>query len=107
LTHGSPIGTYPSNSSQNMGNSSNPFVVRGSMAYVTGSHAFKVGVNTVDGVHEQTSFINQSRSYRFLNGRPTTVVQYASPFDQAVRIQSRGVYAQDQWTVGEVDNVPN
>lgn len=101
ITYGSPAGgNFPVQGGLTPGvNSSKPFVLRGSMAYVTGSHAFKVGMNTVDGVHDFGAYINQSRSYRFLNGRPTTVVQYASPFFTSVRIQSRGLYAQDQWTV--------
>ena len=76
------------------------FTQKASVSYVTGSHAFKTGVQLLQGTYDiagnaQPSGVN----YIFRGGVPATVRQFASPFYNDVRIRSFGLFAQDQWTV--------
>jgi Carboxypeptidase regulatory-like domain len=73
---------------------------RGSVSYVTGSHAFKVGFATLTGNERNTSNINQGLSYTFRNRVPVSLTQWATPntWQSNVRL-NLGIYAQDQWTV--------
>ena len=85
-------------------------VERFSASYVTGSHAFKVGFQTQQGVSDVESFVNSDGQnaacancpvrYRFLNGAPIQLEQTATPYLLKNRIKADlGVYAQDQWAV--------
>jgi hypothetical protein len=81
---------------------------RGSMSYVTGSHAFKVGFTTQEAWHHAwyddggpgAGLGAGLVSYTFLNGRPSSVTQYAEPvtFDERLKV-NLGLYVQDQWTI--------
>ena len=77
---------------------------RFSMSYVTGSHAFKVGGTTQSGFEEYGSiFVNNNISYQFLNGRPASLSQWASPSYQRMNLdQNLGLFAQDQWTIDKL-----
>jgi len=98
----------------------NRFPVRGSLAYVTGSHAFKFGMSNESAIKDEgsTSSGRDFVSYTFNNGVPTRVTQYAYPFPtsapERVKLGTRvdapfrtvvhaawdlGMYAQDQWTI--------
>ena len=81
----------------------NNVTTRGSVSYVTGSHAFKVGFATLTGVQHNTSNPNQGLSYTFQNQVPLSLTQYATPntWDVKVRLDL-GLYAQDQWTIGRL-----
>jgi hypothetical protein len=83
---------------------------RGSVSYVTGSHAFKVGFTTQEAWHH--AYYDDSPqygvkvgigpgvvSYTFLNGLPASITQYAEPviFSERLKV-NLGLYAQDQWT---------
>ena len=76
---------------------------RGSMSYVTGSHAIKVGWATLTGSQHNNSNPNQGLSYTFQNQRPLSLTQYATPnmWDVNVRLDL-GVYIQDQWTLNRL-----
>jgi hypothetical protein len=78
---------------------SKPLAFRVSASYVTGSHAFKVGLNALEGWQEYSATINQSLQYLFLSGHPIALTQFADPFNEQLRMRSDGLYAQDQWTV--------
>ncbi|PYQ95003.1 MAG: hypothetical protein DMF96_23935 [Acidobacteria bacterium] len=81
---------------------------RGSVNYVTGSHAFKVGFTTQEAWHH--AWYDDGGpgrgigaglvSYTFLNGKPSTLIEYAEPvtFDERLKV-NLGLYAQDQWTL--------
>jgi hypothetical protein len=76
---------------------------RASMSYVTGSHAFKVGLQAQEGWYEAEMRINQDVSYTFNRGIPVSVTQYATPWAIRLRLQPNlGIYAQDQWTTGRL-----
>jgi hypothetical protein len=74
---------------------------RFSISYVTGSHAAKVGVTTMQGQESYgLLYINESLAYQFFNGVPVSLTQYGSPSTQDMRIKmAMGIYAQDQWTL--------
>src|SRR5262249_38482213 len=79
---------------------SNRFMERFAASYVTGSHAFKAGFQWDQGYNRRDAFWNGDVSYSFLNGAPTTITQYATPFLVKQRQNADlGVFAQDQWTL--------
>ena len=81
---------------------------RGSVSYVTGSHAFKVGFTTQEAWHHAWYDDNGPGagigpgivSYTFFNGRPLSLTEYAEPviFSERLKV-NLGIYAQDQWTL--------
>src|SRR5712671_6768570 len=81
---------------------------RGSVTYVTGSHAFKAGFTTQEAWHHAWYDDNGPGAglgpglvaYTFFNGLPSQVTQYAEPVTFSERLKvNLGIYAQDQWTV--------
>lgn len=72
---------------------------RASLAYVTGSHALKVGVQLMQGVSIDRAEINGDRFYSFRDRTPISVTLFATPFEQHDESREVGVFAQDQWTV--------
>jgi hypothetical protein len=77
---------------------------RFSVSYITGSHAFKAGVNVLEflqGHKNYTAFnqINGARAYSFRNRQPVSITLYSTPFGFTHRTLTTGLYAQDQWTV--------
>jgi hypothetical protein len=74
---------------------------RGSMSYITGSHALKFGAGDTWSTREVTVLDNDfSLSYRFNNGIPNQLTQRATPFDRQETIRADlGAYAQDKWTI--------
>lgn len=86
-------------------NYSNSFLSRASMAYVTGSHVFKVGLNTMSGLQSASGRIDlPSYSFRTPAGGgapiPASLTLYASPHWNESRVRlNMGLYAQDQWTI--------
>ena len=71
--------------------------------YVTGSHAFRVGLTDMWGTRNYRYDTNQSQAWTFLRGVPTTITEYARPLIDTEHLKSAlGVYAQDRWTVSRV-----
>ena len=76
---------------------------RFSVSYVTGSHAFKVGVFMMEGWGRSHFEVNDTPygpiSFQFRSGLPASITQYSSPQDVRYRLMpDLGIYAQDQWT---------
>jgi len=73
---------------------------RGSLSYITGAHALKVGYQ--DHVGSTLSHNNipvaGNLSYTFSNGAPVSLTLRA-PFDSETHVHDGGVYAQDKWTI--------
>ncbi len=73
---------------------------RGSLSYITGSHAFKVGYQ--DHVGRARNHFNRpvagNLSYTFNNGVPIQLTQRA-PFEAETHVHDGGIYAQDRWTI--------
>jgi hypothetical protein len=73
----------------------------GSMAYVTGAHALKIGFRDSWGRQELLERdINSSTSYRFNNGVPNLITMRASPVTRSDELNAElGIYVQDKWTI--------
>jgi hypothetical protein len=78
-----------------------PSSVLGSVTYVTGAHAFKVGAVDSFGTRDASyqSPGDAGLMYRFNNGVPNQITQYATPYQTKARLAANiGVFAQDKWT---------
>ena len=74
------------------------------VSYVTGSHAFKAGVQTLGGTNPAHGGLNDVPIQLQLRNRvPTSILQVAAPanFDTQVKLLA-GLFAQDQWTVNRL-----
>ncbi len=79
------------------------FAFRTSFAYVTGSHAVKVGFNNTSGRLNEYNYTLQPVSYIFNNGVPNTITQYAYPFRNITKLdRDMGLYVQDRWTLNRM-----
>src|SRR5262245_40604181 len=67
---------------------------RGAMSYVTGSHAFKAGLQFYRGWGHIDAAVPQGVMYAFRLGVPTGVTQWATPVLKEMSIFSYGLYAQ-------------
>ena len=83
-----------------------PFIweATGSLTYVTGAHAFKVGFRNSWGSQELLERdINSATSYRFNNGIPNQITMRASPVTRTDELNAElGIYVQDKWTLGRL-----
>ena len=76
--------------------------VRAALSYVTGAHAFKVGVNGGNGDADALLFLSSNDNYymRLNNGIPNLITQYATPYYDGWNLNHEiGAYAQDKWTI--------
>jgi carboxypeptidase family protein len=81
-------------------NQQDRYLERFSMSYVTGSHAFKTGVQLEQHVFNQQYVVNQSQQWTFLRGAPTSITQWAQPLLYQARTKADlGLYAQDKWAI--------
>jgi hypothetical protein len=69
-------------------------------SYVTGSHSIKIGYQGNHWIDDrEVNTNNQRLQFTFLNMTPTTITQYASPWNVKGRARQDSFYAQDQWTI--------
>jgi len=81
-------------------NQQDRYAGRFSVSYVTGSHAFKAGVQSQTLIYNQDYVVNESLQYTFLRGVPNQITQWAQPLLYQVRTKAdMGLYAQDKWTI--------
>ena len=93
LNYRGRVGTY--NNSWN-----NNFHYRFNASYITGSHAFKVGMNNAVGYHDNLTYVQNPLSYRFRDGVPNQITMRALPQTQKNHVdRDLGIFAQDRWTV--------
>jgi hypothetical protein len=65
-------------------------------SYVTGTHTFKTGWNDTFGYLDTYNYAYQPLSYTFLNGAPTSLTEYATPFTSiSNENHDFGAFAQD------------
>jgi hypothetical protein len=81
------------------GQTSNQVNGRLAASLVTGSHAFKAGMQFYQGRENRETFVPSATSYIFRLGVPTTVTQWASPYVATNSQRSIGLFTQDQWTI--------
>jgi hypothetical protein len=86
---------------QTFNNTSVPnFAYRAALSYVTGTHNFKAGWNMVHGYLNVRTYNYQPVAYRFNNGIPNQLTQYATPYTlQADQDADMGFFAQDRWSL--------
>jgi hypothetical protein len=74
--------------------------VVGSASYVTGSHAFKAGIQYGWGWIKHFRDANGDMVQRYANGVPNSVLRYNTPIPEAESDMDRnvGLYVQDSWT---------
>ena len=82
-----------------------------SASYVTGSHAFKVGMSDTWARSDSTTDSNiHGLAYRFtngINGVPNQFTMYATPIRSASLVKSElGIYGQDRWTIRPIHRQP-
>ena len=84
-------------------NDANPNNWRASIAYVTGAHNLKVGVQGAFQRSDRTTLNNQSQmAYRFDNGVPNRFTFRLPTWLTADRTLANALYVQDQWTMGRL-----
>jgi len=78
--------------------------LRFSASYITGSHAYKVGLTHSHGYEgRETSDGGQPLTYRFNNGVPNQITQRALPIYTRNNVDhNMAIYAQDRWTFRRV-----
>jgi len=87
---------YPSNTSTRR---SAFHSFKGSMSYVTGSHALKVGFTEEKGSDARTTTVPRDMTLRFQNGVPNQITLQVSPLVGSTELNHMlGIYGNDQWT---------
>ena len=70
-----------------------------SISYVTGSHAFKAGLNLTTGLNDTRTRFNGDVTLQTRNGVPVGVILRNTPSDAVALLDhDMGLFAQDQWT---------
>ncbi len=73
---------------------------RFSASYVTGSHAVKAGFQLEQTYLRQSFELGTTNvDYVFTNGVPTSLNQWATPYELSAQNKDFGFFAQDQWTL--------
>jgi hypothetical protein len=62
--------------------------IRGAANYVTGSHAFKVGMQHMWGTRNFTYTTTQNQLWSFFNGAPAAITQYARPLEDFQKLKT-------------------
>jgi outer membrane receptor protein involved in Fe transport len=71
-----------------------------SASYVTGTHAFKAGVQTQNGYRNQTNWVNGDMRLTLRNGVPSSITVLTTPYQTEERVrQNISLYGQDQWKI--------
>jgi hypothetical protein len=86
-------------------NFTGPTSALASVSYVTGAHAFKFGVVDNWGTRDVSldSPAGVGLMYRFNNGVPNQLTQYATPYRTFADLDANlGIYAQDKWTLKQL-----
>jgi hypothetical protein len=97
LNTGISFRAYPANLSSNYTSLRS---YRTSLAYVTGSHAFKAGMTLQEGPADTDIYTTKDTFLIVRNAQPFQVTVRTTPYTTHERlIADMGVYAQDTWTV--------
>ena len=79
---------------------SHQYNMRVATNYVTGSHAFKFGIQDMWGTRNFGYEQNNSQIQVFFNGVPLSLSQYTYPYVDTQHLKmALGLFAQDRWTV--------
>jgi hypothetical protein len=73
---------------------------RFALSYVTGTHAFKAGINDAPGYQKTRTYNFVPLAYRLNNGVPNQLTEYATPYDVKNNLDhDLGIFVQDKWTM--------
>jgi hypothetical protein len=79
------------------------FTVDSSASYLAsgagGTHSLKFGLQFMRNLYRELSNINGDIGLQFDNGRPTSVVVYNTPIEQANYLHQLAWFVQDTWTI--------
>jgi carboxypeptidase family protein len=85
----------------------NSRIQRLGVTYITGSHAFKGGVQLREGERRPTNRVAGNVNYVFNRGVPVSLVEYATPVTLQERLKADvGLFIQDQWTIRRLTIIP-
>jgi hypothetical protein len=97
LNTGISFRAYPANFSSNYTSLRS---YRSSLTYVTGSHAFKVGMTLQEGPANTDVWTNKDTFLTVRNGQPFSVSVRTTPYTARERlVADLGIYGQDTWTI--------
>jgi hypothetical protein len=75
------------------------YAQRAAVSYVTGSHAFKAGVQIEQGRRERVDEYSGQMIFTVNRGVPTSILQWISPYHTVEIMKADlGAFVQDQWT---------
>jgi hypothetical protein len=77
-------------------------VVKGTLSYVTGTHALKAGTTYRHATAEQFYEVFRDLTFTTNNYRPVLVQYHATPYYPKANEKVFGLFAQDQWTLGDL-----
>ena len=80
-------------------NKQDRYAERFTVSYVTGSHTFKTGVQMEQAIVDRQLVYNQDQRWFLNRGVPTSIQQYATPYQRGYGYEEVGIFAQDQWTI--------
>ena len=77
---------------------------RANVSYITGAHAFKIGMNWGNSSDPTTAFpATLPYNFRFNNGVPNQITVFSTPSDVEFNSDvDMGIYGQDKWTLGRL-----
>ena len=76
--------------------------MKGTLSYVTGTHALKAGTTYRHATAEQFYEVFQDLTFTTNNYRPVLVQYHATPYYPKANEKAFGLFAQDQWTLGDL-----
>ena len=87
--------------------------LRAAASYITGAHAFKVGVNASRGDVDSLLFLSGNNNYYVrvnsgtagpsVQATPNLITEFATPYHDGWNLDHEiGLFAQDKWTVGRL-----
>ena len=76
-----------------------PYQLRGSVSYVTGTHTAKVGFVNTWNTFDDDTMDPQSIAYRFNNGVPNQLTLSHAPRTFRSEVDNYAIYAQDSWVM--------
>jgi len=115
ITEQSPVGTAIATYRNQSANANDQLLtywnLRASLSYITGSHAFKVGMTDLiakDDIYAWNFNMGTvgnpaAVSYRFNGGKPNQITEFARPYEYITNQPADlGIFAQDKWTSGKL-----
>ena len=80
-------------------NKQDRYAERFTVSYVTGSHTFKTGIQMEQAIVDRQLVINQDQRWFLNRGVPSSIQQWATPYQRGYGYEEVGIFAQDQWTI--------